>query len=38
LPVLTIDGEVYGNLTKAQLPDVLAKYQGAPVTPAEVSA
>jgi NADH-quinone oxidoreductase subunit E len=27
-PVLTIDGEVFGNLTKAQLPDVLAKYQG----------
>jgi NADH:ubiquinone oxidoreductase subunit E len=27
-PVLTIDGEVYGNLKKADLPDVLAKYQG----------
>jgi len=37
-PVLTIDGEVYGNLTKAQLPDVLAKYQGVPATPAEVKA
>lgn len=37
-PVLTIDGEVYGNLTKTQLPDVLAKYQGAPAVPAEVGA
>ena len=27
-PVLTIDGEVFGNLKKAQLPDVLAQYQG----------
>ena len=37
-PVLTIDGEVYGNLTKAQLPDVLGKYQGAPAKAAEVPA
>ena len=37
-PVLTIDGEVYGNLTKAQLPDVLGKYQGAPAKTAEVPA
>ena len=33
-PVLTIDGEVFGNLTKAQLPDVLAKYQGKQTAPA----
>jgi NADH-quinone oxidoreductase subunit E len=25
-PVLTINGEVYGNLTKDQLPEILAKY------------
>jgi len=27
-PVLTVDGEVFGNLKKAQLPEVLAQYQG----------
>jgi NADH-quinone oxidoreductase subunit E len=26
-PVLTIDGEVYGQVTKDQLPKILAKYQ-----------
>jgi NADH-quinone oxidoreductase subunit E len=25
-PVLTVDGEVYGRLTKEQLPDIIAKY------------
>jgi NADH-quinone oxidoreductase subunit E len=28
-PVMTVDGEVYGRVTKDQLPSVLAKYQGA---------
>ena len=37
-PVLTIDGEVFGNLTKAQLPDVLAKYQGKQLAPAAATA
>ncbi len=26
-PVMTVDGEVYGRLTKEQLPEILAKYQ-----------
>jgi len=26
-PVMTVDGEVYGRLTKDQLPEILAKYQ-----------
>ena len=26
-PVMTIDGEVYGRLTREQLPEILAKYQ-----------
>ena len=30
-PVLTIDGEVYGTVTKAQLPEILAKVKGAPL-------
>ncbi|MFN3660260.1 MAG: NAD(P)H-dependent oxidoreductase subunit E, partial [Brevinematales bacterium] len=25
-PVLTVDGEVYGRLTKDQIPDIIAKY------------
>ena len=37
-PVLTIDGEVFGNLTKAQLPDVLAKYQGKQLAPVAATA
>ena len=28
-PVLTVDGEVYGRLTKDQLPGLLAKFRGA---------
>lgn len=28
-PVMTVDGEVYGRVTKDQLPSVLAKYQSA---------
>lgn len=27
-PVMTIDGEVYGRLTKKELPAIIAKYQG----------
>lgn len=27
-PVLTVNGEVYGKLTKAKLPEVLAKHRG----------
>ena len=27
-PVMTIDGEVYGRLTKEQIPEILAKYKG----------
>ncbi len=27
-PVLTINGEVYGKLTKQELPEILAKYRG----------
>ena len=26
-PVLTIDGEVYGSVTKAKLPEIIAKYK-----------
>ncbi len=28
-PVLTVDGETFGKVTKEQLPDILAKYRGA---------
>lgn len=27
-PVMTIDGEVFGRLTKKQLPEIISKYQG----------
>lgn len=27
-PVLTVDGEVFGRVTEAQLPDILAKFRG----------
>lgn len=27
-PVMTVNGEVYGRLTKAQIPEILAKYKG----------
>jgi len=26
-PVISINGEVYGRVTKEQLPEILAKYQ-----------
>ncbi len=32
-PVLTVDGEVFGNVRKDDLPDILARYKGREVEP-----
>ena len=29
-PVLTVDGETFGKVTKEQLPDILARFRGTP--------